>query len=409
MTALLAGDLLELPAPVTPSAVKTRDGNFTEPTVRPAPINVPLPLSATPACHWIRLRTPMTWPADFDDMVWGFDMTQLPEPPLRYQLPDHNLGLDLMRVTEAAAMAAGRWAGRGEKERGDQAAVDAMRDLLATVPMRGVVVIGEGEKDEAPMLYNGEIVGNGNGPDYDVAVDPVDGTTLLADGMPNAIAVIGVSDRGTMYDPRAVFYMDKLVTGPEAANMVDIAAPVGDNVRAVARAKGRHPQDVTVCVLKRPRHEELVGQIRASGARIKFLTDGDVAGGVMAALDGTGVDLLLGIGGTPEGIITACAMKAMNGTIQARLWPRDDAERRKAIEGGHVLDRVLHTNDLVAGDNTFFIATGITDGELLRGVRYFAAGASTRSIVMRSRSGTIRTVESRHSLDKLRGYRAESG
>jgi fructose-1,6-bisphosphatase II len=334
-------------------------------------------------------------------------MTRLLDPPVRYQLPDLNLGLDLMRVTEAAAMAAGRWAGRGEKERGDQAAVDAMRDLLATIPMRGVVVIGEGEKDEAPMLYNGEVVGDGDGPDLDIAVDPVDGTTLLADGMPNAIAVIAVSDRGTMYDPSAVFYMDKLVTGPAAADTVDIAAPVADNVRAVARAKGGRPQDVTVCVLKRPRHEELVGQIRASGARIKFLSDGDVAGGVMAALDDTGVDLLLGIGGTPEGIITACAMKAMNGTIQARLWPRDDAERRKAMDAGHVLDRVLHTDDLVAGDNTFFIATGITDGDLLRGVRYSATGASTRSIVMRSRSGTIRTVESRHSLDKLRKYYAE--
>ena len=334
-------------------------------------------------------------------------MTQLPEsPPMRYQLPDVNLGLDLMRVTEAAAMAAGRWAGRGEKEHGDQAAVDAMRDMLAIVPMRGVVVIGEGEKDEAPMLYNGEVVGSGIGPDCDIAVDPVDGTTLLADGMPNAIAVIAVSDRGTMYDPSAVFYMDKLVTGCDAKDAVDIAAPVTDNVRAVARAKGVQPRDVTVCVLKRPRHEGLVRQIRASGARIKFLSDGDVAAGVMAALDGTGVDLLLGIGGTPEGIITACAMKAMNGTIQARLWPRDDAERRKAIEAGHVLDRVLHTDDLVAGDNTFFIATGITDGELLQGVRYFGSGATTRSIVMRSKSGTIRTVESRHSWDKLREDRA---
>jgi fructose-1,6-bisphosphatase II len=336
-------------------------------------------------------------------------MTQLPETPVRYQLPDLNLGLDLMRVTEAAAMAAGRWAGRGEKESGDQAAVDAMRDLMATIPMRGVVVIGEGEKDEAPMLYNGEVVGNGDGPDYDVAVDPVDGTTLLADGMPNAIAVIAVSDRGTMYDPSAVFYMDKLITGRVAADVVDIAAPVADNVRAVARAKGGRPEDVTVCVLKRPRHEQLVAEIRASGARIKFLSDGDVAGGVMAALDGTGVDLVLGVGGTPEGVITACAMKAMNGTIQARLWPRDDAERRKAMDAGHDLDRVLHTDDLVAGDNTFFIATGITDGDLLRGVRYSAEGATTRSLVMRSRSGTIRMIDSRHSLDKVRKHYAEQG
>src|SRR4051794_21104233 len=223
-------------------------------------------------------------------------MTQVRETPVRYQLPDLNLGLDLMRVTEAAAMAAGRWAGRGEKEDGDQAAVDAMRDVLRGIPMRGVIVIGEGEKDEAPMLYNGEVVGDGTGADYDVAVDPVDGTTLLADGMPNAIAVIAVSDRGTMYDPSAVFYMDKLVTGAHAAATVDLAAPVEDNVRAVARAKGGQPQDVTVCVLKRQRHEQLIRRIRATGARIKLLTDGDVAGGIAAAVDDSGVDLLLGVG-----------------------------------------------------------------------------------------------------------------
>jgi fructose-1,6-bisphosphatase II len=329
-------------------------------------------------------------------------MNEPADVPVRYQLPDLNLGLDLMRVTEAAAMAAGRWAGRGDKESGDQAAVDAMRAMLHSIPMRGVVVIGEGEKDEAPMLYNGEAVGDGTGAEYDIAVDPVDGTTLLADGMPNAIAVIAVSDRGTMYDPHAVFYMDKLVTGPQAAGAVDLAAPVADNVRAVARAKGGEPRDVTVCVLKRPRHDELIRQVRASGARIRLLGDGDVAGAIAAALDDSGVDLLLGVGGTPEGIITACAMKAMNGAIQARLWPRDDAERRKAEGAGHDLSRVLHTDDLVAGTNTFFAATGITDGDLLRGVRYTPAGASTRSIVMRSRSGTVRTVESRHSLDKLR-------
>jgi fructose-1,6-bisphosphatase II len=320
---------------------------------------------------------------------------------MMYQLPDHNLGLDLMRVTEAAAMAAGRWAGRGDKEGGDQAAVDAMRQVLAGVPMRGVVVIGEGEKDQAPMLYNGEQVGDGKGPEYDVAVDPVDGTTLLADGMPNAIAVIAVSDRGTMYDPSAVFYMDKLVTGPAAADRVDITAPVADNVRAVARATGCEPADVTVCVLKRSRHEQLLRDIRATGARVKLLTDGDVAGGVLAALEDSPIDLLLGVGGTPEGIITACAMKAMGGVIQARLYPRDDAERRRALDAGHDLDRVLRTDDLVAGDNTFFVATGITDGDLMQGVRYTSSGARTRSIVMRSRSGTVRTVESRHSLTKL--------
>jgi fructose-1,6-bisphosphatase II len=267
--------------------------------------------------------------------------------------------------------------------------------------MRGVVVIGEGEKDQAPMLYNGEQVGDGQGPDYDVAVDPVDGTTLLADGMPNAIAVIAVSDRGTMYDPSAVFYMDKLVTGTAAADAVDIAAPVADNVRAAARAKGGEPSDVTVCVLKRRRHEELLRNIRATGARVKLLTDGDVAGGVLAALDDSPVDLLLGVGGTPEGIITACAVKAIGGVIQAQLRPRDDAERRSALDAGHDLDRVLHTGDLVAGENTFFVATGITDGDLMLGVRYIGTGARTRSIVMRSRSGTMRTVESRHSLAKL--------
>jgi fructose-1,6-bisphosphatase II len=318
-----------------------------------------------------------------------------------YQLPDHNLGLDLMRVTEAAAMAAGRWAGRGDKESGDQAAVDAMRGVLAGVSMRGVVVIGEGEKDQAPMLYNGEQVGDGTGPEYDVAVDPVDGTTLLADGMPNAIAVLAASDRGTMYDPSAVFYMDKLVTGPAAAGEVDIAAPVADNVRAVARVKGCQPADVTVCVLKRARHEELLRDIRATGARTKLLSDGDVAGGILAALDDFPVDLLLGVGGTPEGIITACAIKAIGGTIQARLHPRDDAERRKALDAGHDLNRILHTDDLVAGDNTVFVATGITDGDLMRGVRYTESGAQTRSIVMRSRSHTIRTVEGRHSLAVL--------
>jgi fructose-1,6-bisphosphatase II len=331
-------------------------------------------------------------------------VTQFPETLMRYQIPDHNLGLDLMRVTEAAAMAAGRWAGRGDKESGDQAAVDAMRHLLSTIPMRGTVVIGEGEKDEAPMLYNGEVVGDGRGPDYDIAVDPVDGTTLLADGSPNSIAVIAVADRGSMYDPSAVFYMDKLITGPRAAGVVDINAPVKDNVRAVARAKGGAPEDVTVCILNRPRHKDLVRNVRASGARTKLLPDGDVVGGILAAREDSGVDLLLGIGGTPEGVITACAMKAMNGVMQAKLWPRDDAERRKAKKAGHDLDRVLHTDDLVSAENTFLIATGITDGDLLQGVRYYPGGASTQSIVMRSKSGTIRSIESRHSLDKLRNH-----
>jgi len=324
---------------------------------------------------------------------------------VRYQLPDRNLGLDLIRVTEAAALASGRWAGRGDKEGGDRAAVDAMRDVIAKVPMRGVVVIGEGEKDEAPMLYNGEEVGEGTGPEYDIAVDPVDGTTLLANGMPNAIAVMAAADRGSMYDPSAVFYMRKLVCARSVGGEVDVDAPVEHNIRAVAKALGGRPVDITVSVLNRPRHAQLIAAVRTTGARIKLFADGDVAAAITAATDDTGTELMLSVGGTPEGIITACAMKAMNGVIQARLEPRDEAERRKALDAGHDLNRVLHTDDLVTGDNTFFVATGITDGELLRGVRYSPTGAQTESIVMRSRSGTIRSVRSNHSLEKVAQHR----
>ena len=270
--------------------------------------------------------------------------------------------------------------------------------------MRGVVVIGEGEKDNAPMLYNGEEVGDGTGPACDVAVDPIDGTTLMAKGMPNALAVIAVAGRGAMFDPSAVFYMEKLATGAEAADVVDITAPPGENVRRVAKAKRGHPEDVTVCILDRPRHAQLVDEVRTAGARIKFITDGDVAGAIMAARPGTGVDLLLGIGGTPEGIIAASALSCMGGVIQARLWPRDDAERQKAIDAGHDLDRVLTTRDLVGGDDIFFAATGITDGELVHGVRYYADSVRTDSIVMRSKSGTIRVIDSLHQLGKLRAY-----
>ena len=326
-------------------------------------------------------------------------------PPAR-QAPDRNLALELVRVTEAGAMAAGRWVGRGDKNGADQAAVDAMRQLIGTVSMRGVVVIGEGEKDEAPMLYNGEEVGDGFGPECDVAVDPVDGTTLTAKGMPNAIAVMAVAPRGTMYDPSAVFYMEKLATGPEAAGAVDINAPVADNIRAVAKAKGMAPSDVTVVVLDRPRHQGLVQEIREVGARIRFIQDGDVAGGIAAARSGSGVDILLGVGGTPEGIITACAMKCLGGTIQGRLKPRDDDERRRALDAGLDLDAVLAQDELVRSDNVFFVATGITTGSLLRGVRYYGGGARTQSLVMRSRSGTIRYVDSEHSLTKLRDYSA---
>ena len=322
------------------------------------------------------------------------------------QAPDRNLALELTRVTEAAAMAAARWVGRGDKNGADGAAVNAMRMLINTVSMRGVVVIGEGEKDHAPMLFNGEEVGDGSGPACDVAVDPIDGTRLCANGMPNAISVLAVAGRGSMYDPSAVFYMSKLATGPAAAHAVDITAPPAFNIAAVAKAKGASPQDVTVVILDRPRHAELITQVRETGARINLITDGDVAGAIMAAREGTGIDLLLGIGGTPEGIIAACALKCLGGVIQARLAPRDDAERRRALDAGLDLDRVLTTDDLVASDDVFFSATGITDGELMAGVRYRAGGATTHSLVMRSRSGTIRSITSEHQLWKLRAYSA---
>ncbi|MGH8791541.1 MAG: class II fructose-bisphosphatase [Stackebrandtia sp.] len=319
---------------------------------------------------------------------------------------DRNLGLDLVRVTEAAAMAAGRWVGRGDKEGGDGAAVDAMRRLINSVPMRGAVVIGEGEKDHAPMLYNGEQVGDGTGPGVDVAVDPIDGTTLMAKGMPNALAVLAVTERGAMFDPSAVFYMDKLAVGPECADVVDITVPVAENLRRIAKAKHGDVSDVTVCILDRPRHETLVRQVRAAGARIRFISDGDVAGAISAARETSEVDVLMGIGGTPEGIITAVAMTCLGGAMQARLWPKDDAEREAAVAAGHDVDRVLSTSDLVSGQNMFFCATGITSGDLLRGVRYQRGGAYTQSIVMRSKSGTTRVIDSYHRLEKLRQYSA---
>ena len=320
------------------------------------------------------------------------------------EAPDRNLAMELVRVTEAAAMAAGRWVGRGDKNGADGAAVNAMRQLIHTVSMSGVVVIGEGEKDEAPMLFNGEHVGDGKGPECDVAVDPIDGTRLAALGMGNAISVMAVAERGTMFDPSAVFYMEKIATGPEAADVVDIRLPVAENVRRVAKAKRENPSDVTVVILDRPRHDTMVEEVRSTGARIKFITDGDVAGAIMAAREGTGIDLMLGIGGTPEGIIAACALKTLGGVIQGRLWPKDDDERQKAIDAGHDLDRVLVTDELVRGEDVFFVATGITDGELLTGVRYRGGSVRTHSMVMRSRSGTIRIIESEHKLDKLKAY-----
>lgn len=318
--------------------------------------------------------------------------------------PDRNLAMELVRVTEAAAIAAGHWVGYGDKNTADGAAVDAMREFMDTVRMNGVVVIGEGEKDEAPMLYNGENVGDGTGPEVDVAVDPIDGTRLTALGYNNALSVFAVAERGAMFDPSAVFYMDKMVVGPEAADFVDLRLPVKQNIHLVSKALNKPVSQLNVCVLERPRHEKLVQEIREAGARVKFIMDGDVAGGIAAARPGTDVDMLLGIGGTPEGIVTACAIKATGGIIQGRLAPVDDAERQRAIDAGHDLDAVLSTNDLVKSDNCYFAATGITDGDLLRGVRYDNDRVITQSMVMRSKSGTVRIVEAEHQVRKWRKW-----
>jgi fructose-1,6-bisphosphatase II len=326
--------------------------------------------------------------------------------PSRGEAPDRNLALELVRVTEAGAMAAGRWVGRGDKEGGDGAAVDAMRELVNTVSMRGVVVIGEGEKDNAPMLYNGEEVGNGDGPECDFAVDPIDGTTLMSKGLPNAISVLAVAERGAMFDPSAVFYMNKIAVGPEAIDAIDITAPIGENVRRVAKAKGLSVSDMTVCILDRPRHETLMAEVRDAGARIRLITDGDVAGAISACRPNSGTDLLAGIGGTPEGIITAAAIRCMGGAIQGQLAPKDDEERQKAIDAGYDLDQILSTEDLVSGENVFFCATGVTDGDLLKGVQYYGGGCTTQSIVMRSKSGTVRMIEAYHRLSKLNEYSA---
>jgi fructose-1,6-bisphosphatase II len=315
--------------------------------------------------------------------------------------PDRNLALELVRVTESAAMAAGRWIGRGDKIAADQAAVDGMRLMLDTASMSGVVVIGEGEKDEAPMLFNGEEVGSGSGPDVDVAVDPLEGTRLTANGQPNAIATIACSERGTMFFPGAAVYMDKIACGPEAAGSIEIDAPVAENVRRVAKAKGVEPSDVSVVVLDRDRHVDLIAELRRIEAKVLLITDGDVAPAIAAAQPGTGVDLLMGIGGTPEGVLSAAALKCVGGTLQGKLWPRNDEERQALVDAGYDLDRVLLVDDLVGGDDVFFAATGVTTGALLRGVRYERQGAVTDSIVMRSRSGTVRRVEARHAFEKL--------
>ena len=310
--------------------------------------------------------------------------------------PDRNLALDLVRVTEAAAIAAGRQMGRGDKEAVDQAAVDAMRPVLQTVDMDGVVVIGEGEKDEAPMLYNGERVGSGRPPEVDLAVDPVDGTTLTSKSLPDAIAVVAVAERGTMFDPGPCVYMQKLAVGGDVADVVDLDAPIGENLRRIAERRGKRPQDVTVAILDRPRHADLVRDVLATGARIKFLLDGDVAGAILAADETASVDACVGIGGTPEGVIAACALRCLEGQILGRLYPRNDEERRAALEQGYDLDRVLTTEDLVSGEDVFFAATGVTSGELLQGVRYTPRRVFTQSLSMRSKSGAIRIVEGRH-------------
>ena len=322
--------------------------------------------------------------------------------------PDRNLALELVRVTEAAALAAGRWIGRGDEEAVDRAAVDAMRIMIDTVAMDGVVVIGEGEKDHAPMLYNGERVGNGQGPAVDVAVDPIDGTRLTALGQPGALSVMALSERGTMFFPGAAVYMEKVAVGPEAAGAIDVTAPAEENVRSVAEAKGVRPEEITVVVLDRERHRELVRRVREAGARVSLVPDGDVAPAIAAATSASGVDLLMGIGGTPEGVVAAAALKCLGGAIQGRLFPRSDEERARLEEAGLDADRVLTTEDLVSGGDVFFAATGITDGPLLRGVRYDHDGATTFSIVMRSRSGTVRSIEARHRFEKLERFTGRS-
>jgi fructose-1,6-bisphosphatase II len=322
------------------------------------------------------------------------------------QRPDRNLAMELMRATEAAALAAGRWMGRGDKIAADGAAVEAMRVVLNSVSMEGVVVIGEGEKDEAPMLYNGEQIGDGSPPQMDIAVDPIDGTTLTSLGRGGAISVIAMSERGTMFNPGPCVYMDKIAVGPAAADVIDINAPVKANLEAVAKALGEKVSDVTAVILDRDRHADIIRQCRDAGARIRLIPDGDVAGAISVAWRNSGNDILFGIGGTPEGVIAACALKALAGSIQGKLWPRNDDERRAALDAGYDLEKVLTLDDLVSGDDVFFAATGITDGELLRGVRYWGEGAGTQSLVMRSKSGTIRMMDAQHHWTKLNRYSA---
>jgi len=330
-------------------------------------------------------------------------MTDTPKRP-----PDRNLALELVRVTEAASMAASRWMGRGDKEGADRAAVDAMRITLRRVPMDGIVVIGEGEKDEAPMLFNGEHIGDGSEPQTDIAVDPIDGTTLTALGRGNALAVIAVAPRGTMYDPGPCVYMEKIAVGPSAKGAISLDVSITENLRNVAAAKKKSVRDLTVVILDRDRHTEHIAEVREAGARIRLIPDGDVAGAISTAWPESGADMLLGIGGTPEGVITAAALKCMGGEQLGRLWPRNERERTKAIEQGYELDQVLSEDDLVRSDDCFFAATGITDGELLKGVRFDCAGCYTDSLVMRSRSRTVRRVQAHHQLEKVNEFTVDN-
>lgn len=316
--------------------------------------------------------------------------------------PTRNLALELVRVTEAAAMASGRFMGRGDKEAADQAAVNAMRIVLQTVDMNGIIVIGEGEKDNAPMLYNGESVGNGSGPDFDVAVDPIDGTRPLAFGRSNSLATVAIAPRGTMFNPGPFVYMNKLAVGPEAKGMIDIEKPITDNLKAIAKAKHKDVEDLTTIVLDRDRHIDVIAEIRKAGARIRLIPDGDVAAALMTAWPDSGVDVLIGIGGTPEGVIAACALRAMGGEIQGKLYARDENELRRGHDAGYDFDKILTMDDLVSSEDVFFTATGITDGELLKGVRYFGTSASTDSLVVRGMTGTVRQISATHQVDKLR-------
>ncbi len=316
--------------------------------------------------------------------------------------PDRNLALELARVTEAAALLAARWMGRGDKNAADQAAVDAMRFVLGTIQMDGIVVIGEGEKDEAPMLYVGEQVGNAEHPKVDIAVDPIDGTRLTSLGMPNAISVVAIAERGALFASPDIMYMEKIAVGPDCVDAIDLSDDVETNLKRVAKAKNKSLNDLTVVVLDRPRHEDLIREIRAAGARIKMIPDGDVAGALMTAMPGTGIDVLMGIGGAPEAVIAACALKCAGGEIQTRLWPRNDQERQVVIDKDIDVTRILGCNDLVAGEEAFFSATGITDGELVRGVQFLGATATTETLVMRNRSGTVRRIQATHRFSKLR-------